>query len=204
MNLSESEILAIKSELLNKKTEKKQDDKSVYNLYEKSQLYLQEKEWNNAIKTLNLIIDIIENTRNEFKGDEKPIIEYAPKDMSYSFNIVDLYHKRGCAKFSTKNIECIKDFSEAISLSPNYSDSYYMRAASSFTLINDWESSLSDIKKFLKLDPSDEAGNNLSKVLNLIKDHSVAINKHISEGNENFKKGEELLGASKDKKQVNF
>ena len=204
LNLNESEILALKTNLLRTKTEKKQEDRSVYKLYEKSQLYLQEKEWNNAIKTLNLIIDIVENTRKEFKIDEKPITEYAPEDMSYSFNIVDLYHKRGCAKFSIKNIECIKDFNEAINLSPNYSNSYYMRAVSSLTLINDWESSLSDIKKFLILEPSDEAGNNLSNALNLVKDKSVAINKQISEGNENFEKGEELLEASKDKEASEF
>ena len=142
------------------------------------------------ILQLDLPLEILSST--VFAGDKSTL------DMT--FTLVDLYHQRGCAKFSISDDTSIDDFTEAININENYEDAYYMRGSAYFILLEDWQKAITDINKYLIFSPDDKAGNNLLFALEEIEQNAEKIHKLYIKALDDYSEAEKMLSFVDDSK----
>ena len=141
--------------------------------------YYDNEEFNLAIqyidKVINMVMDLILE-KNLPTESLSSILFNSGDESNVEFKINQLYHFRGCAKFNISDDSSIDDFTEAIKIDDDYEEAYYMRGVAYFTLLEDWQKSITDIKKYLTFSPDDKAGNQLILVLQEIEENASNIN----------------------------
>ena len=167
-------------------------DFAIYELFHKGHEALERESFKTAIECFDIALNRLNSDVNK---KLMATTLFSSIDGATTFTAMDIYHKRGVAKFNISDISSIDDFTKAIKLSKSYSDSYYMRGVARFVLDNDWKSALSDIKKYLTLNPDDKAGNDMLYVLEEIKNNSSKVYTHFMKSIEYYQKGENSLSS---------
>lgn len=175
------------TELENKNT----NINDVYTLYSLALKFHENENFKKAVENYNLVIENL--VENDDLLPALSMIAYASEDFSVQFNILEVYHRRGCAKMMCSDISCIDDFTQVINLNQNYEHAYYMRGYANFILHEDWQLALNDINKYLKFSPNDEDGNKLLGVLEEIRVNSLKISEFYKIAVSEFSKADKLL-----------
>ena len=170
-----------------------------FDLFKEIELLINDKEYDSCKEKCTELINMLEKTSKDL---DNSIIQQATPDFSISFNVLDIYHKRGVCLFSQNNPDSIKDFSYVIKRNKNYPDAYYMRGLAYLVNLEDWQSSIPDIQKYLSFEPEDDSANKLLQVLNQIKTNSDKINKLYKKLVKEYNKAEKLLQNDKEEKGV--
>ena len=151
----------------------------MYSYYTEADKYYDNEEFNLAIqyidKVINMVMDLILE-KNLLTESLSSILFNSGDESNVEFKINQLYHFRGCAKFNISDDSSIDDFTKAIKIDDDYEEAYYMRGVAYFTLLEDWQKSIADIKKYLTFSPDDKAGNQLILVLQEIEKNASNIN----------------------------
>lgn len=160
-----------------------------FDFYKRGNDFLERKSFKPAIDCFDIVLDRLDYHKVKQELIAKTL--FSSQDGSITFTVMDIYHKRGFAKFSISDISSIDDFTKAIKLSKSYGDSYYMRGVARFILDNDWKSALPDIKKYLTLNPDDKGGNDMLYVLEEIKNNSSKVYKCFKKSKEFYQKSQD-------------
>ena len=160
----------------------------IYSYYAKARNHIDNKEYNLAVKNFDTVMKMLPKQPGMTSEIMNSTV-FATEDMSIAFTMADLFHLRGCAKFYMSDFSSIEDFNESIKINENYENAYYMRGCAYFIISEDWQKSLTDIKKYLTFNPDDEAGNNMLLVLEEIKSNSSKVSKFFNEAVQQYSKG---------------
>jgi len=147
----------------------------IYSYYTEANKYYDNEEFNLAIQYINKVLNLILD-KNLPTESLSSIVFIAGDESNVEFKINQLYHLRGCAKFKISDDSSIDDFTKVIKIDDDYEDAYYMRGVTYFILLEDWQKSIADIKKYLTFIPDDKAGNQLILVLEEIEENASNIN----------------------------
>jgi tetratricopeptide (TPR) repeat protein len=168
-------------------------------LFEEIENLIEAKNYSDCKDKCTELIGLLEEVSKKL---DNAIIQQATLDFSISYNVLDIYHKRGACLFSLGDESSIKDFSYVIKIHEDYEDAYYMRGSAYFILLEDWQKAIPDIKKYLTFSPDDKAGNQMLIVLEEIKKNSPKVSKLYKKGVSEYLEAEKLLHNSENDKEA--
>ena len=168
-------------------------------LFEEIENLLEAKNYSDCKDKCTELIGILEEVSKKL---DNAIIQQATPDFSISYNVLDIYHKRGACLFSLGDESSIKDFSYVIKIHEDYENAYYMRGSAYFILLEDWQKAIPDMKKYLTFSPDDKAGNQMFMMLEEINKNSSKVSKLYKKGVSEYSEAEKLLHNSDNDKEA--
>ena len=128
----------------------------------KGKFYLDNKEYEKALKNFNKVIEIDPNNKMAYnnKGylyeelkNYKKALENFNKVIEIDPNAKETYNARGCINVYLKKYkEALEDYNREIKLNPDFIDVYYNRGRLYFTNLKNNDKALKDFNKVIQLD----------------------------------------------------